>query len=42
MGHVSAVAVGAETDNFSMDGRAARAGMFQLFENQRAGAFAQH
>jgi len=42
MGHVSAVAVGAETDNFGMDGGAARAGMLQLLENQRARAFAQH
>ena len=42
LGDVTAVAVGAETDDFGIDRRAARLRMFELFENQRAGAFAEH
>lgn len=42
LGDVAAIAVGAETDQFGVDGRATRQRMVELFQHQRAGAFAEH
>jgi hypothetical protein len=42
LGHVLAVAVGAVADDLGMDRRAARQGVLEVFQHQRAGTLADH
>ena len=42
LGDVAAVGAGAVAEHFAVDVRAAGLGMFEFFEHQHAGAFAEH